>query len=119
MSLAPPTPAERAALAVLSAGDVAVMLAALPYKAFELDRFFVPKELVLHATATVTALLCLRRLGWVVPTRVDTCLAGYLALGFASALAAARPHASRARALYPSAPDPKRVLRVCGEGRRR
>jgi O-antigen ligase len=37
----------------LQLGAVALGLAALPYKAFELDRFFVPKEVVLGAAATV------------------------------------------------------------------
>jgi hypothetical protein len=36
---------------LLQIGVVAVIIAALPYKAFDLDRFFVPKELVLHVTA--------------------------------------------------------------------
>ena len=34
---------ERLALHVLQAGAIAVVLAAAPYKAFDLDRFFVPK----------------------------------------------------------------------------
>jgi hypothetical protein len=38
-------------VAVLGAGAVAVGLAALPYKAFELDRFFVPKDVALQVVA--------------------------------------------------------------------
>lgn len=46
-----------AATRLLQVGVVAVVVAALPYKAFDLDRFFVPKELVLHVTACVVVLL--------------------------------------------------------------
>jgi hypothetical protein len=57
----PPTAFERAALVVLQVGAIAVVIAAVVYKQFELDRFFVPKELVLHAVATIAALCCLAR----------------------------------------------------------
>ena len=47
---------------LLQAGVVAVVIAAFPYKLFELDRYFVPKELVLHIVAlAVGILLFLRR----------------------------------------------------------
>ena len=49
---------QRLALRVMQFGVIAVVLVALPYKQFDLDRFFVPKELVLHATAFVALLLC-------------------------------------------------------------
>lgn len=39
----------RVAAIVLSIGVVAVMFATLSYKVFELDRYFVPKELVLNS----------------------------------------------------------------------
>jgi O-antigen ligase len=76
---------QRVAAAVLVAGALAVVLAALPYKAFDLERFYVPKELALFVTASVTAILLLdgaRQLavGW-----VDLMLAGWLALSLASA----------------------------------
>ncbi|MGH7677355.1 MAG: O-antigen ligase family protein [Gemmatimonadaceae bacterium] len=45
----------RSAAAILGAGLIAIALAVFPHKAFELDRYFVAKELVLH----VVALLCL------------------------------------------------------------
>src|ERR1019366_8840032 len=45
---------DRATSILLQAGFLAVMIAALAYKPFELDRYFVPKELVLH----VVAFLC-------------------------------------------------------------
>ena len=38
----PPTAFERAALVVLQVGAIAVVIAAVVYKQFELDRFFVP-----------------------------------------------------------------------------
>ena len=77
---------ERAALLVLQAGAIAVVLAASPYKAFELDRFFVPKELVLHATALMATLLCLLRARRIGLGRVDQLLALFLVVGVVSAL---------------------------------
>jgi hypothetical protein len=47
MSRPRPELRERIALRVLQAGSIALVLASLPYKAFDLDRYFVPKELVL------------------------------------------------------------------------
>ena len=47
----PPRLRDRIALAVLVAGALAAVLAVLPYRAFDLDRFFAPKELALHVTA--------------------------------------------------------------------
>ena len=51
----------RAAAIVIQAGLTAVVLAALPYKVFELDRYFVPKEVTLHAVALLLAALVLSR----------------------------------------------------------
>ena len=42
---------DRIALRVLQLGTLLVVLLAAPYKQFDLDRFFVPKELALHVTA--------------------------------------------------------------------
>jgi hypothetical protein len=61
------------------------MLVALPYKAFDLDRYFVPKELALAVTAGVAAVAALIQTRRLALTRVDTFLAGYLALGVVSA----------------------------------
>ena len=77
---------ERAALRVLQAGAVGVVLAAAPYKLFDLDRFFVPKELVLHVTAMLAALLCLSRARRLGLARVDQLLGLFLAVGLLSAL---------------------------------
>lgn len=77
-----------AALALLAAGALAVALAVLPYKTFDLDRFFVPKELVLHVVAALTALVLLSRAPRFELTRVDTLLASFLALSLVSAVLA-------------------------------
>ena len=46
---------------VLQIALVAVVLAVVPFKLFELDRYFVPKELVLHVAALGAAVLLLAR----------------------------------------------------------
>src|SRR3954447_5387187 len=48
------TLSDRAAKIFLMLGFIAVIIVALAYKPFELDRYFVPKELVLH----IVALFC-------------------------------------------------------------
>jgi hypothetical protein len=78
----------RAALRVLQLGAVAVVLVASTYRPFELDRFFLPKELVLHATAALAALLALGAFRRAALTRVDLLLGAYLAASAASALLA-------------------------------
>src|SRR5437762_4109166 len=76
----------RLALRLLQAGAIAVVLASAPYKTFDLDRFFVPKELVLAVTALAVTLLCLLRVRRVSVARVDQLLALWLVLGAVSAL---------------------------------
>ena len=66
---APPPRAPRLALRSLQIGALLVALAALRYKLFELDRFFVPKELVLHLAAACVA-AC--RLAWPAARVVDS-----------------------------------------------
>ena len=63
-----------------------VVLAAAPYKVFELDRFFVPKELALHLTALLASLALLARVRRASLARVDQLLLLFLALGACSAL---------------------------------
>jgi len=70
----------------LQVGAIAVVLAAVVYKQFELDRFFVPKELVLHMVALLAALICLSRARTLRLGRVDQLLGAFLALGLLSAL---------------------------------
>ncbi len=77
------------AIALLGLGALAVGLVAAPYKSFDLDRFFVPKEVALHVTALCAGPLALwrrRRLGI---SGVDLLLALFLALSAASAVFAA------------------------------
>ena len=83
-----PSRLDRAAALVVIGGAIAVVLLALPYKTFDLDRFFVPKELVLHATATIASLLLLARLPRTAFGVVDVLLGGFLLLSVASAVLA-------------------------------
>jgi O-antigen ligase len=64
------------ALRILQLGAIAIVLAASPREVFDLDRFLVPKELVLHATAFAAGWFVLRRIAL---TRIDWLLLGYLA----------------------------------------
>jgi len=84
---AAPTWAERLAMRLLQLGALAVVLAVSTTIAFELDRFFVPKELVLHGTALLTGLLLLLRAVGRLPLqgRVDLLLAVYLLVSALSA----------------------------------
>src|SRR5689334_10256349 len=77
---------DRIALHVLQLGAVAVVLLALPYKLFDLDRYFVPKELVLHAAAGIAAILLVSRRKRMTLSAVDLLLAGFLAVSFVSAV---------------------------------
>jgi len=78
--------ADRITLATVIVGAIAVVLLALPYKAFDLDRFFVPKELVLHATAAIAGLIVLARRPRPSVSRVDTFLVAFVGLSVISAL---------------------------------
>ena len=78
--------ADRITLGVMITGALGVVLLSLPYKAFDLDRFFVPKELALHATAAITGLIALARRPPPALSRVDTLLVGFLAVSIISAL---------------------------------
>ena len=83
-----PASSTRAALLVLQIAAVAVIIAALPLPRFELDRYTIPKELVVELAALVAGGLCLssaRRLSIMV---VDIPLVGYLLLSGVSALLA-------------------------------
>ena len=78
--------ADRAALRILQFGAVAVVLAAAPYKTFDLDRFFVPKELVLHVVALAATLLCLVQARRLALGRADQLIGLFLAVSIVSAL---------------------------------
>ncbi len=75
-----------AAVGLLSAGLIAVTLAALPHKSFELDRYFVPKELALHLVAFVTAVMLLARAHTVTLDAADALLVLFLVCSAASSL---------------------------------
>src|SRR5688572_12531759 len=51
---------ERLALRVMQLGAIAIAIAATTHGELDLDRFLVPKELVLHVTAAIAGLLTLR-----------------------------------------------------------
>src|SRR5258708_32943301 len=119
-SVAPPPAAPKAARLLLQLGAIAVVFAASPTRAFDLDRFLAPKELVLHLTALLAGLFAIpavRRAkgGW-----IDVALGGYLVLGVLSASFATNPWlAARAVALSGAALVlycAARVLRVAQPG---
>src|SRR6476659_8573794 len=65
---------------------IAVILAVATFHTFELDRFFVAKELVLHGAAVLAGLFAWRGLRQLERTRLDTWLLGFLGLSVLSAL---------------------------------
>jgi O-antigen ligase len=85
--IAAPAPSrrDRLALRVMQAGVVAIVLAVSTFFSFELDRFFVPKELTLHLTAVIAGLLLARSFRDVHLTRTDMLLIATLLLGLVSA----------------------------------
>lgn len=76
----------RLATIVLQVGVVAVGLVVLPYKLFELDRYFVPKELVLHVAALIVALCVVLRSRAMLVDAADVLLAGFLVWSAASSI---------------------------------
>jgi len=88
--LAPPPRPPRAALRVVQLGAIAAIVTVATLHAFELDRFFIPKELVLHLTATLAGLFALRAMS-MTRTRIDLLLAAYLLVSVISALFAQNP----------------------------
>src|SRR5215210_2451712 len=80
------TLADRLALLIIQLGAFAIVLAAVPYKLFELDRHLVPKELTLHIVAFSAGVLCLAGRKRLELSRVDTFLVGWLAWSLLSAL---------------------------------
>ncbi len=75
---APSGARDRVALYVLQAGAIAVVLIAMPYKAFDLDRYFVPKELVLHLCAAIAAIRIIAKRGQITMRSIDFLLALFL-----------------------------------------
>jgi O-antigen ligase len=81
--------ADRTIRIILQAGIILAVVAALPYKIFELDRYFVPKELVLNVAALVIAVLLVARRRSLWFDVADALLALFLIWSAASALLAA------------------------------
>ena len=94
----PESTAGRGALRILQGGAIAIVLAAATYRLFELDRYFVPKELVLHITALAALIALVQGARRLELTRLDTLLGTYLLLGVLSAILAEN-HWAAARAL--------------------
>src|SRR5919112_6426316 len=92
------TTPDKGALRILQGGAIAIVLAAASYKLFELDRYFVPKELALHLTALAAIIACLQGARRLELTRVETLFGVYLLLGILSAALAAN-HWVAARAV--------------------
>jgi O-antigen ligase len=86
-----PHRAERYALRILQLGAIAVVLVVAMLHVFELDRFFIPKELVLHLTVLLAGLLTFRAIARAGMTRIDRLLALYLLISVISALFATNP----------------------------
>ena len=80
-----PSRSDRVALLLVQLGALAVVLVALPYKQFDLDRYFIPKELALYVAAGGAALACLASRSRLSLARIDWLLIGFLALSTVSA----------------------------------
>ncbi|HEX3582755.1 MAG TPA: O-antigen ligase family protein [Thermoanaerobaculia bacterium] len=76
----------RVSLRLFQIGAIAVVVAVATYHAFELDRFFVAKELALHAAVVLAALFAWRGLRELEMARLDWLLVAFLGLGALSAL---------------------------------
>jgi hypothetical protein len=77
---------DRIIRSVIQAGVILAVIVALPYKVFELDRYFVPKELVLHAAALIIAVMLIARRRSLSFDLVDGLLALFLLWSVASAI---------------------------------
>jgi hypothetical protein len=86
--LSDPSITSSSALLVLQLAAFLIVLAAVPYPQFELDRFTLMKELVLHLAAFTAALFCLASARRLTVFMVDAPLIGFLLLTFLSALLA-------------------------------
>jgi O-antigen ligase len=87
-------------LAALAVAALGAALAVVDFRAFELDRFFVPKELALHLGALGMALMLASQSGPRRWSRADLALGAWVTLSIVSMFAATSGwHASRAVAL--------------------
>jgi hypothetical protein len=76
------------AVRIIQIGAIAIVLVASTLTAFDLDRFTVPKELVLHLTACLAALLAFGAIRMIAFSRSDWMLVIYLLLSAISAATA-------------------------------
>lgn len=90
--------ANRVSAILLQVGVVAVIIAAAPYKLFELDRYFVPKELAVHLVALLIAVALIVRRRSISIDLPDALIGLFLAWSAASALFATN-HWAAQRAL--------------------
>jgi O-antigen ligase len=74
-------------LRVLQLGAILIVLVATVHHSFDLDRFLVPKELVLHVTALIAGAFTLRTRN----TRTDYAILGFLLLSAVSVVFATNP----------------------------
>ena len=88
MPSAPPSRLTHLILLILAAGALAVILTVLPYRSFELDRFFIPKETVLHFTALLAGLVACIRLRQLRLAAADDVLLVFLLLSLISGVLA-------------------------------
>jgi O-antigen ligase len=77
---------DKFALAILALAAVGIVLAAVPFKTFDLDRYFVPKELVLHMGAALSALAIVAGCRRLTLLTVDWLLLAYLVASALSAM---------------------------------
>lgn len=73
-------------LLAITAGALASVLLVLSYRSFDLDRFFVPKELALHIAALISGVVALAGSDRLRLSRADIALIFWLALSILSAL---------------------------------
>jgi O-antigen ligase len=90
--------AGRISFRLLQLGALAIVVAASGYDAFDLDRFFVPKELVLHATVVFAALFAFGALQRISFGKLDLALFAFLGLSGVSTIFATN-HWAALRAL--------------------
>jgi len=83
-----PGKGSRAALRILQVGALAVVLVALPYPLFDLERHAIPKELIAELAGFGAAAYCLVRTSRLEITATDVLLSVFLAVSLASALLA-------------------------------
>jgi O-antigen ligase len=81
-----PTAADYLILVALAAGSLGCVLAVLPFRSFDLDRFFAPKELAFHGAALIAGIASFSGVRRLSITRTDAALGAWLALSFVSAV---------------------------------